>query len=111
MHVQAQTCADCGAGRLYLPLSAFARRSVVVMCSRCGRRYCSQLSGPLNIIRKFLITGLGTVLGGGLVLIFFGRWGVWLGGLIAFSALDAMCIGLLHRLNMARRRITMLLSA
>jgi hypothetical protein len=104
-------CAECEMGRLRLPLRAFVLRSVVVTCPRCSRRYCSQLSGPLNMVRNWLIAALGTVLGGGLALMFFGRWGLWLGGLGVLAVLDAICNWLLHRRNVATRKITLLPSA
>jgi hypothetical protein len=110
MSTQAQGCPECEEGRLRLPLAALVSRSVVVYCTRCGRRYCSQLTGPWNMARNSLMIVLGTVLGGGLVLIFLGRWSTWVGGFFAFAGLNAICSWLLHRRNVVTGRVKLLTS-
>jgi hypothetical protein len=55
-----------------------------------------------------MLTGLGTVLGAGLVVLFFGRWGVWIAGLIVLEILDAISKWMLHRRNVVGGMVTLL---
>lgn len=108
--MHSQMCPNCQEGSLRLPLSAWMSGSVVLECTQCGRRYRSQLSGGLNRVRNWAIAALGTVLGGGLVVMFFGRWAIWLGGLVAVAGLDSFWMWRLHRRNVATGKVTLLAS-
>lgn len=53
-----------------------------------------------------MITALGTVLGTGMVILFFGWWIAWLAGLILLEIVDSISKRLLHRKNIVQGSIS-----